>query len=181
MVEQLKTMSEISMLTLLLRASATVKNRNGDPSLHGYVETEEMRSQMLHDVSDTSKDANFALLDCLSDILVQNTQVLATSYDDAYNFAVVMPSSDPELPVDDSHVDKELDDSHGDMEIPPLASVASAPTLLSLDAAVIPNPNDRSEDSSQLDGALGNIREITDGKSLWSASKEDPLDDDVLE
>src|ERR1700679_3754887 len=54
MVKHLRTMSEISMLTLLLRASATVKNRNGDPSLHGYVETEEMRSQMLHDVSDTS-------------------------------------------------------------------------------------------------------------------------------
>ena len=62
------------------------------------------------------------------------------------------------------------------MEFPPLESVSSATTFKSINAAVIPNPDDRGKDSSQFDEPLGKIREIGGGQSLWSASRE-PLDD----
>ena len=175
-------MSDISMLTILIQASATVKNQNGDSSLHGYVESQEMESesQMMFDTAD---DPNFALLDCLSDILVQDTQVLATSYDDAPNFTLVMPSSNSD-PVPSSNSNPELDDLHDsidvDIDFIPFHCVGSANTLNSMDTAVIPNPDSRNDDSFPLDGPLGKIREIEKQKSLWSADSDDPLRD-VLE
>ena len=45
MAEQLKTMSELSMLTILIEAAATIKNRDGDRSLHGYVGTHGLASR----------------------------------------------------------------------------------------------------------------------------------------
>ena len=88
-------MSDISMLTMLLQASAIVKNQTGDSSLHGYVEMQEVEMQEMTSqmTLDTRKDADFALLDCLSDILVQDTQVLAASYDDTTSFTLVTPNS----------------------------------------------------------------------------------------
>ena len=165
-------MSDISMLTMLLQASAIVKNQTGDSSLHGYVEMQEVEMQEMTSqmTLDTRKDADFALLDCLSDILVQDTQVLAASYDDTTSFTLVTPNSNLVPELDDLHTDSI------DMEFPPLESVSSATTFKSINAAVIPNPDDRGKDSSQFDGPLGKIREIGGGQSLWSASRE-PLDD----
>src|SRR5271163_1379509 len=105
MAAQLKPMSDISMLTMLLQASAIVKNQTGDSSLHGYVEMQEVEMQEMTSQTtlDISKNADFALLDCLSDILVQDTHVLAASYDDATNFTLVTPSSNIVPELDDSH------------------------------------------------------------------------------
>jgi hypothetical protein len=148
-------MSDLSMLTILIQASATVKNRSGDSSIHGYVDTQN---------NETHKDPDFVLLDCLSDILVQDSQVLAASYDNA--FTVVIPISEPESELD-------LDDPDCfDMDFPPHKSVSSATTLRPLNAAVVPNPNDR-KNGCQSNRPLEEIRGIAGRRSLWDW--KDPL------
>lgn len=158
------------MLTMLIRASAICKNHGGDPSILGYVEMQETTSL------DTSRDADFASLDCLSHILVQDKQVLAASYDDAASFTLVMPSSVPGsgCALDDSDPDS------FDMDFPPHEYVGSSVTCKPINATIIPNPDDRREigQSSEPSGPLGEIREIEVGKSLWN--KDDPLSN-VLE
>jgi hypothetical protein len=171
-----KPMSEISMLTLLIQASAIVKNRNGDPSLHGYVDRQEVTSQNLMRPVGPSKEADFASLDCLSDILVHDTQVLAASYNDATSFTVVMPISNSE-----SDSDLELHPDSFDTDFSLHESVSSATTLKPINATVVPNPNDHGEPRTRsLSGPFGEIQEIESGKSLWIASEEDPLRNDVL-
>ena len=171
----LKPMSEISMLTILLRASAIVKNRIGDTSLHGYVETQEMESPKLED--NPSMEADFALLDSLSDILVQDNQVLAASYNDATSFTLVMPSSNSESDLH-SHPNS------FEMDFPPHESVGSATTLKSLNATIVPNTINHGVDHQSrqpLSQPLGEIHEIEGGKSLWIADDcFNPLQDDVL-
>ena len=135
MAEQLKPMSDVSMLMMLIWALAIVKNKICDPSLHGYIEMQEMTSQM---VLNTSKNADFALLNCLSDIPMQDTKVLAAFYNDATSFTLVIPSLSE---FDDSHTDSV------DIEFPPLESVGSITILKSINTTVIPNP-DYHEDSS---------------------------------
>jgi hypothetical protein len=131
----MKTMSDISMLTYLIQASATVLNRNGDTSLHSYVETQDMTSRTKLDLA---KEANFASLDSLCDILVQDPHILAASYDDATRFTLVMPESESEMVPDDLGNPDAID-----MEFPPPPAVVSTNTFMPMNAAVIPNPNDR--------------------------------------
>jgi hypothetical protein len=159
-LESSKKMSDVSMLTLLIKAAATIKNQSGDYSLHGYVEMQESPY--------ITKDPNFVVLDCLNDILVQDTQVLASSYDDASSFTLVMPSSDLDSDLNDS----EPHSNPFDMECPPHESVGFATALKSMNAAVVPNPNNN-EASGQSSEPLGEIQEVGGGQSLWNI--EDPL------
>jgi uncharacterized Fe-S cluster-containing radical SAM superfamily protein len=89
MIVQLKTMSDISMLTLLIRASATLINQDSNASIHGYTDMEYSKI-----TSESPSDADFATLNCLNDILVQNHQILAAFYDDVITFTLVTSSSD---------------------------------------------------------------------------------------
>ena len=57
----------MSMLTILIQASALVNNKSGDSSIHGYIEMQEFP------LLNSSEEANFISLDCLTHILVQNT------------------------------------------------------------------------------------------------------------
>ena len=143
------------MLTILIQASAIVKNKIGDPSIHGYVEMQEFP------LLDFSEEANFTSLNCLSHILVQNTQVLAAFYDNATRFMVVMPNSES-----DDHYESQNSDSV-DMELPPPESVSSVNVnpIRSINTAIIPNPN--THNTWQLSGPLGQIQEIKGGKNLW--------------
>lgn len=147
------------MLTMLIQASAIVKNGIGDSSLHGYVELQETTSTS----TSLNNDAEFDLLNCISDILVQDTEVLAASYCDSTSFTVVTPSSD--------FIDM-------DSEFPPHESVSGTTFLTSLHAAVVPNPDDRGEGKdSKSSGPLGEIREIGGEESLWipGDSDKEPL------
>ena len=157
----LKPMSEISMLTILLQASAMAKDDIGDPSLHAYVEKQNPTSL------NTSKDADFATLDCLSNILLQDKQVLAAAYNDTTSYTLVTSGSNPESNYD-------LEDSF-DMDFPPHEDVASAMSVKSINAAIIPNAIDRKE-VAKPSGLLGGIREIVKAKSLWIASETDEID-----
>jgi hypothetical protein len=162
-----KVMSDVSVLTILLQASAIVKNQIGDPSIQSYVDTQEMISL---DTSRKYSKAAFESLNCVTDILVQATQVLAASYDNAsessYTLVVPGPNSQSESDPDPDFLD---------MDFPPHESVGSATTFMSLNATVVPNPNDRHSASGQSSGPLGGIREIKGGKCLWIV--EDPLRD----
>lgn len=149
------------MLTILLQASAMVKGDIGDPSLHAYVEKQDTTSL------DTSNDADFTTLDCLSNILLQDKQVIAAAYNDTTSYTLVTPGSNPESNYD-------LEESF-DVNFLPHADVASAMSVKSMNAAIIPNANDRKE-VARPSGLLGGIREIVQGKSLWIASETDEID-----
>jgi hypothetical protein len=176
----MKSMSETSMLTLLLRASATVKNKCGDPSLNGYVETQAIAQETPE--LQNEKEADFVLLDCLSDILVQDTQVLSASYNDATKFTMVVPSSNPDLNLNsdlNSNSELDLNPESFDMDFPPHDSVITSTGRSQMHATVIPNSDDRRE-NYQVSGLLGEIQEVEGGKSLWNAEEDDPLQNDVL-
>jgi hypothetical protein len=162
-----KVMSDVSILTILLQASAIVKNQIGDPSIQSYVDTQEMVPLDTSHGSKYSKAA-FESLNCVTDILVQSTQVLAASYDNASesSFTLVVPS-----PNSDSESDAP---DFFDMNFPRHESVGSATTFMSLNATVVPNPNDRHSPRGPS-GPLGDIREIEGGKCLWIV--DDPLRD----
>ena len=137
-------MSDMSMLTILIQASALVKNKSGDSLIHGYVEMQEFPPL-------NSEEADFISLNCLTHILVQNTQVLAVSYDDSTRFTIVMPNSES-----DDHYESQNSDSF-DMELPlpEFVSSVNVNSIRSINAAVIPNPNDHN--NQQLSGPLGQI------------------------
>ena len=140
-----KPMSDMSMLTILIQASALVKNKNGDSLIHGYIEMQEFPPL------NSSEEADFISLDCLTHILVQNTQVLAASYDDSTCFMIVMPNSES-----DDHYESQNPDSF-DMELPlpEFVSSANVNSIKSINAAIIPNPNNHN--NRQLSGPLGQI------------------------
>jgi hypothetical protein len=165
-VPNLKVLSDVSILTILLQVSSIVKNQIGDPSIQSYVETQEMVSLDTPRTSHTSKDskAAFESLNCVTDILVQATQVVAASYDNASesSFTLVVPSPNSESDA-------------ADFDIPPHESVVSATTFMPLNATVVPNPNDRKSLNGPSIGPLGDIREIEGGKCLWIVN--DPLRD----
>lgn len=159
-------MSDVSILTILLQVSAIVKNQIGDPSIQSYVDTQEMVSL---DTSHTSKysKAAFESLNCVTDILVQATQVLAASYDNTSESSItlVVPSTNSESDAADFF----------DMNFPRHESVAVATTFMPLNATVVPNPNDRHSLRGPSSGPLGDIREIEGGKCLWIV--DNPLRD----
>jgi hypothetical protein len=153
-------MSDISLLTILLNAVAVIKNRNGDASIHGYVELQKMTSRKKFAYPE---EAYFKSLDCLSDILVQDTQVIAASYDDVSKFTLVTPSE-----LDDD------DDSDWNAQPIGLASEQESVNMCkSLHAAVVPNPDRKFNDLNCNTGSLGQIREVKDRDNLWI--KADPL------
>jgi len=163
MAEKSKQMSEVSMLTILIQASAFLKNRNGDPSLQGYLEMQELQAQDLHRTFSPAQESHFTFLDSLANILVQDTQVVAASYNSVEQFTIVVPN-----------LESDQEPEAVDMEFPPAEAVRCTDKLMPLHAAVIPNPNDRAKGGhSAQSGPLGGIREIVKGKSLWNIS--DPL------
>jgi hypothetical protein len=156
---QLKPMSDISMLTLLIQASVIIKNGNGDSSIHGYVNSEELATGLETQVK-SFDEADFATLDCISNILVQGTQVVAASYDDPTRYTIVIPNSDPH---------------EFDIEFFPMQK-----SVLSMNATIIPNSNKpytKCDTRNPNNGSqrLGQIREIKGGKNLWIHA--DPLHD----
>ena len=139
-----KPMSDMSMLTILIQASALVKNKSGDSSIHGYVEMQEFPPL-------NSEEADFKSLNCLTHILEQNTQVLAASYDDSTRFMIVMPNSES-----DNHYESQNPDSFNmELPLPEFVSSVNVNSIRSINAAIVPNPNDRN--NWQLSGPLGQI------------------------
>ena len=143
-----KPMSDMSMLTILIQASALVNNKSGDSSIHGYIEMQEFP------LLNSSEEANFISLNCLIHILVQNTQVLAASYDDSTRFTIVMPNSK----LDDHYESQNSDSFNMELPLPEFVSSVNVNSIRSINAAVVPNPNDHN--NRQLSGPLGQIREL---------------------
>ena len=169
-------MSDISMLTMLIQAAACIKNKIGDPSIQGYVEGQGMSSRRR---LEPSREVDFTTLDCICNILVQNSQIVAASYDDATRFTLVTSELD-HTDLDDHDESQNLISI--DMGFPPEESILSINTFMPINAAVIPNANDRKakdandrNESCQLSGPLGQIRNIETGKNLWTL--DDPLGD----
>lgn len=178
---EMKPLSDLSMMTFLLQALAVVNSKYNDPSLYNYVESQqygplqEMPEKKSYEPSTEETEANFTLLNSISDILVRNDEVLAASYHDTSQITLLTPSPYSES---DSESDK-LNHDTIDIRFPPPESIAAATRLFN--AAVIPNANDRRESGGRLSGILGEIWEIERGQSLWPVSEniDDALNDVV--
>ena len=158
-----KDMTELSMLTILIQAAAIVKNGSGDSSLHGYVEDHGLASRRVMEDSDI--EVEFAVLDSIGDILLQNHQVLAISPDiqmREHGHITILTSADSELEVPAEY---------------PIGG-ASNFKVSGINANIVPNPNDRhvgNHKGGQSAGPLGNIKQVVDGRSMWKEVKDDPL------
>jgi hypothetical protein len=156
----IKKMSELSMLTILIQAATAIKNDDGDPSMHGYAET-----QLRKKIDNEEVEVNFTVLDSIGDILLQKHQILAISPNkpDSNNSATVTvllsADSDIEHPAED-----------------PIERVSK---VSSISATVVPNPNDRRQAKAGLknskNGPLGNLEQVMNGKSMWEEVKNDSL------
>ena len=152
------------MLTILIQAAAIVKNRDGDKSLQGYVEEHGLKSRRV-----MASNVDFAVLDSIGDVLLQSHQVLAVSPN----------KQDPGEGLVTSVLMSEWK-ADSELELPAehpinIASKVSSP----ISATVVPNPNDRychaNDEDGQSGGVLGNIRQVSAGKSMWDKVKKDPL------
>jgi hypothetical protein len=160
-----KRMPELSILTILIQAASAIKNGDGDTSLQGYVEEQEITTRRM--VSPNEIEVNFAVLDSIGDILLQNNQVLAISPD-----IRVQDESCISVLIADSKADSEL-------ELPAEFPIRGASKVVpSINATVVPNPDDRRDvkrGGGQSGGPLGNIKQVTGGISLWNEIEKDPL------
>lgn len=156
-----KHMPEITMLTILLQAAVAIKNKDGDPSLHGYVENQDFNPLEIG-----SKSAvEIAVLESIGDVLLQDHQILAAitaNKEMRDGFVTVMVTPDAKAESDTEH--------------PAEQPISEAKTFSSISATVVPNPNDRHnfEAGSSL-APLGNLRKVRDGISKWEQVKLDPL------
>jgi hypothetical protein len=152
-----KQMPELSMLTILIEAAAAVKNNDGDKSIHGYMEGP--RRVM----SNESDEVDMAVLDSIGDTLLQHHQVLAITFDKRHQEqgAQVVPK-------------EMMSDTNSDS--PAEHPISEASKVMSISASVVPNPNEhRGNEGGQLGGPLGNIKQVTSGKSMWAQVKIDPF------
>jgi hypothetical protein len=163
-LESGKDMPELSMLTILIQAAAIVKNRDGDSSLHGYVEDHGLVSRRVMESDEI--EVEFAVLDSIGDILLQNKQVLAISPDkqmrEHSRSVTILTSADSELELPAEH---------------PISGVSDL-KVSGINANVVPNPDNRhggNHKDGQLGGPLGNIRHVIDGRSMWEEVKVNPL------
>jgi hypothetical protein len=162
-----KPMTEVSMLTILIQAAAAIKNRDGDPSLHGYMDTHGLTSRReLH-----AKDVDFAVLESIGDILMQKNQILAICPNTGEQECSITILAGVHLKAE------------SDLEIPADDPISEASKISLISATVVPNPNNRhnkekaqghSEDDKS-NGPLGNIKQVLDGKSMWAQVKENPF------
>jgi hypothetical protein len=154
-----KDMPELTVLSILIQAAAAIKNRDGDTSIHGYVELQARRVML-----DEDDEVNFAILDSIGDVLLQDNHVLA-----------ILPNKrEPEevcILVSSETI--------GDFDPDYLAdlTIRNAKRVSSINASIVPNSDDRSmvKSNQSEDGPLGNIQEVSDGKSMWDEVKIDPL------
>jgi hypothetical protein len=152
-----KQMPELSMLTILIEAAAAVKNKDGDTSLHGYAESQ---SRVMSKGSD---EVDLAVLDSIGDTLLQNHQALAISFDKRVREQGVITA----VMMFDKNTDF--------LAEPP---ISGASEVISISASVVLNPNDRGNhkrEGGQLGGPRGNIKQMTNGKSMWAQVKMDPF------
>jgi hypothetical protein len=157
-----KPMSELSILTILVQAAAIVKNEDGDGTLHGYVELQGNRRAM-----EPQPEVELAVLESISDVLLLNHQILALTHNKRKQEPFVAS-------VVTSHLKAE-----SELELPAEYPIRGAVKVSSISATVVPNPDDRRRDSSKGDqsesGALGNIKQVSKGKSMWDKIKGDPI------
>ena len=162
-----KDMPELSMLTYLIQTATAVRNKDGDTSLHGYVENHGITTRKVMESQEA--EVKFAVLDSIGDILLQNHQVIAIVPDKQTPFmtTVLTPS--------------DLEDELG-IVVPaedPIyrgPSTGSTQEISTISASVVPNPDDRCNGGVRNgDGPLGNLRQVANGKSMWDDVKKDPL------
>jgi len=151
------------MLTILIQAAAAVKNKDGDTSLHGYVENQNLTSHRVMVPDEVEVD--LAVLDSIGDTLLQYHQVIAISPDiqerERSLITLLTPKSEFE----------------SEAELPAEHPISMAKRVSSISANVVPNANDRGRNSkgNQSGRPLGNIKQVTEGKSMWHMVKEDAL------
>ena len=153
----LKDMPELSMLTLLIPITAAIKNGQGDTTMHGYIENQDITVRRV--ITPVEEEEKFAILDSIGDILLQSKQILAISPDKQEQeqcsvLILMQAASDMEHPAEH-----------------PISKVSS------IRANVVPNPDDHfgTMDGSRPPGPLGNIRQTGNGTSMWEKIKKDPL------
>jgi hypothetical protein len=151
-----KEMPELSMLTYLIEAAAAVKHKDGDTSMHGYAENLNHGQEMTDDI-----EVDFAVLDSISDVLLQSHQVLAISPDKRERERGLVTTL-------------LMSEAISESDFPAEPPISEATTVTSISATVVPNPNDRN-DPTRCKGPLGNLRQVTGRKSLWDGVKGDPL------
>ena len=157
-----KDMPELSMLTFLIEAAAAVRNKDGDTSIHSYVENQGLTSRQVMESNEA--EVKFAVLDSIGDVLLQNHQVIAISPDKQKCFIITVLISDPNL-EDELGINVLAEDP-----------ISRASTVSLISASVVPNANDRHNSGDRKGGGpLGNLRQVADGKSMWNNVKNDPL------
>jgi hypothetical protein len=142
----LKPMTEVSMLTIVIQAAAAIKNRDGDPSLHGYMDTHGLisRREMY------AKDVDFVVLDSVGDTLMLKNQVLAICPDTGRDLITILTGDDLK--------------AESDLEIPADDPINDASEVL-----------DGNREGDQSNAPLGNIKQVLNGKSMWAEVKKDPF------
>lgn len=73
---ELPLFDDYAMLTMLLRLIVILKNKDGDASIHGFTETADVAPDCAFQVN----EAEFATLDAVSAILVQEHEVVAAAH-----------------------------------------------------------------------------------------------------
>ena len=167
-----KPMSELSILTILVQAAAIVKNEDGDGSLHGYVELQGLRGNRRAMESDyPQSEVELAVLESIGDILLLNHQILALTHNKRNQeepFVALVVTSDWK--------------AESELELPAEYPIRSAVKVSTISATVVPNPDDRRREprgsikgDQSESGALGNIKLVSKGNSMWDKIKEDPI------
>ena len=140
-----KVMPELSILTILIQAAVAINNGDGDTSLHGYMDIHGQKSRR---VMESEVEVEFAVLDSLGDILLQNHQVLAISPSKQEKTSItVVVNTDFDMPAENP--------------------INGAAKVSSISATIVPNPNDRT---------TGKRREGRIGKRKEGPLKEDPVE-----
>jgi hypothetical protein len=153
-----KDMPELSMLTFLIEAAAAVRNKDGDKSIHSYVENHGLTSRRV--MKSNEAEVKFAVLDSIGDVLLQKHQVIAITPDNRERFTVLI--SDPNF-EDEAGINVPAED--------PISGLSGVSTVSLISASVVPNPNDRHNSG----GSLGSLRRVANGKSMWNNVKNDSL------
>ena len=156
------------MLTYLIQAAAAVRNKDGDTSLHGYVESRGLTTRKVKVSPDD--EVKFAVLDSIGDILLQNHQVIVIAPDKDVSFMATVLISAPNLEDELGIVVR------AEVPIDPIYGTSAedliSQTILTISASVVPNTNDcRNGGDCKSDGPLGNLRQVADGKSMWDDKK----------
>jgi hypothetical protein len=161
--QTLPVFDDYAMLTLLLRLVVILRNGDGDASIHGFTENAEVAPDCAFEVH----EAEFAPLDAVSAILVQDHEVVAAAY--------LRPeaTAPQDITCDDGTipVTKLDNDAHDEFGFPIEAYADFTKSPLHFLVAANPRSNSGSDDKFHN----LQLKKVAPADGLWKAIQKDPL------